>query len=164
MQAVYVCLISQKKRKRKKSPHRTKQGNFLYPHHALIAVPRHKLQSAHPKRELGSKIAISIPFESGYWKGAEVGVCALWSVTATSQKRRETSMRLLEEASLATGKELPINAPQLTTNKTSECSMDKGLVKRGITICKGCTSFVMFNAWRKPRKSNSANHGCNGAL
>ena len=30
-------------------------------------------------------------------------------------------MRLLEDTGLATGNELPINAPQLTTNKTSEC-------------------------------------------
>ena len=36
-------------------------------------------------------------------------------------KRREMSMWLLEDDSLATGKVLLINAPQLTTNKTSEC-------------------------------------------
>ena len=50
-----------------------------------------------------------------------MGVCALWSVTAPSRKRREISMRLLEDDNLATGEEFPINAPQLTTNKTSEC-------------------------------------------
>ena len=46
-------------------------------------------------------------------KRGSSGVCALWSVTETNQNRREVSMRLLEDDDLATGEELPINAPQL---------------------------------------------------
>ena len=49
-----------------------------------------------------------------------MGVCALRPVTAPSRKRKETSMPLLEDDHLAAGEELPINPPQLTTNKTSE--------------------------------------------
>ena len=47
--------------------------------------------------------------------GTERGMCALWSVTETGENRRIMSMCLLEDNHLATGKELPINAPQLTT-------------------------------------------------
>ena len=52
-----------------------------------------------------------------YWKGIEVNVCALWSVTETSRKRRGMSLQVIKYG------ELSINAPQLTTNKPPNANL-----------------------------------------